>query len=228
MIRAAAGAHRVLLERAQRRRRLSRVEDRDAPPAAASTKRRVSVAMPDSRCRKLSAVRSAVSIAPPRRGLRRRRRPARTDRRRTATRRTHGGIELPERLGRHVKAGDHARRLREDDAARARSSTDRRFRRDVAPSEIFGQRPRTISRYSPDRAARTARSSCRRSLGPAMSARTSATSTAIVAGSYSNRPTPAALRTSTSTSSRPIATLALQRTSRAVDARLERPLLHPT
>ena len=33
-------------------------------PPAASTNRRVSVAMPDSRCRKLSAVRSAVSIAP--------------------------------------------------------------------------------------------------------------------------------------------------------------------
>ena len=52
----------VFLERSQRRRRLPRVEH-VMRPAAASTNWRVRVAMPDSRCRKLSAVRSPTSSA---------------------------------------------------------------------------------------------------------------------------------------------------------------------
>ena len=63
MIDAAAGAHGVLLERAQQRRRLARVEDDDA---ARRPRRRTGASAwrcRDSRCRKLSAVRSAVSSA---------------------------------------------------------------------------------------------------------------------------------------------------------------------
>ena len=45
MVHRAADPHRVFLERAQRRRRLSRVENRHRA-LAASTNRRVSVAMP--------------------------------------------------------------------------------------------------------------------------------------------------------------------------------------
>ena len=62
MIAAAAGAHRVLLERAQRRRRLAGIEHRDTAIGRVD-KRRVSVAIPERRWRKLSAVRSAVSIS---------------------------------------------------------------------------------------------------------------------------------------------------------------------
>ena len=97
-------------------------------PPAASTKRRVSVAMPDSRCSRFSAVRSArqhragraadlgddvaVDTADCRRAV--------------TTVNTHRGIELPERLGRDVEAGDDAVALGHDLAARAQLRVDRR------------------------------------------------------------------------------------------------------
>ena len=93
-------------------------------PPAASTNRRVSVAMPDSRCRKLSAVRSAVSSAP--RGPSTsaidvaRRRSGR--RRRADASNTHGRIELAERLARDVEAGDDAAALGEE-RRRARAAS---------------------------------------------------------------------------------------------------------
>ena len=52
-----------LLQRTQSRGRLARVENPVPVPSIAATQRAVSVATPDSRCRKLSAVRSAVRIA---------------------------------------------------------------------------------------------------------------------------------------------------------------------
>jgi hypothetical protein len=52
----------------------------------------------------------------------------------------HRGIELAERLRRHVESRDDARGLCQDDAARALFGTDGRLGRDVSPSEILGQR----------------------------------------------------------------------------------------
>ena len=63
MIGAAAAADGVLLERAESRRRLARVEDGDAAARPHRRTRAVSVAMPHRRWRKLSAVRSASSSA---------------------------------------------------------------------------------------------------------------------------------------------------------------------
>ena len=63
---AAAAAHRVLFQGAQARRRLAGVDDphRGRSRPRRSANRRARVAMPESRCRKLSAVRSAVSSEP--------------------------------------------------------------------------------------------------------------------------------------------------------------------
>ena len=62
VIRGAAGANRVLLQHAQRRRRLARVEHDDAAGGRVDEPACL-VAMPDSRWRKLSAVRSPMSSA---------------------------------------------------------------------------------------------------------------------------------------------------------------------
>ena len=105
-------------------------------PAAASTKRRARVAMPESRCRKLSAVRSAVSSAA--RGaddLGDLRRPAAhaSPSRVSAVTRTRG-VELPEGLERDVEAGEHAVGAFTRKTPRARDvGGDRRVGRDVAP-----------------------------------------------------------------------------------------------
>ena len=50
------------------------------------------------------------------------------------------GIELTKRLGGDVDAGEHAWRLREDDAAGAQRPRHGRLRRDVAPAEVLGER----------------------------------------------------------------------------------------
>ena len=110
------------------------------PPLAASTKRRVSVAMPDRRCRKLRAVRSAVSIsaAEPRTS-------ATTVPGSTAGAvlvddgDLHRRIELTKRFRGDVEPGEHARRLDDDLAAAAAGGVDRGLGRDVAPTEIFRQ-----------------------------------------------------------------------------------------
>jgi hypothetical protein len=62
MVRRPAGADRVLFEHSQRRGRLARVEDRDAPAGRVDEPARAR-GDPESRCRKLSAVRSATSRA---------------------------------------------------------------------------------------------------------------------------------------------------------------------
>ena len=110
-------------------------------PPLASTNRRVSVAIPERRCRKLSAVRSAVSI-----GAARPRSSATTSPgwQRSpscdAERNRAAGIELTKRLGGDVDPGEDAWRLREDDAPGAHVGSDGRIRRHVSPAEIFGER----------------------------------------------------------------------------------------
>ena len=73
---------------------------------------------------------------------------------------THAGIELAERLGGDVEAGDDAGALGEDDAAGAQRRRDGRLGRHVAPAEILGERaPHDLAIERRDRAARTAPSS---------------------------------------------------------------------
>ena len=88
VVAAAAGAHRRLLEHAPAGRGLARVDHaRAACRRPRRRTRRDSVATPDSRCRKLSAVRSAARTrrAPARRASRDARRAALDARRRPAT-----------------------------------------------------------------------------------------------------------------------------------------------
>ena len=111
-------------------------------PPAASTNRRARVAMPDSRCRKLSAVRSPTSSA--------RRRPddlgdrlAGTAALAVALRATAtctAGLELAERLERDVEAGEHAVGLDEEDAAGPHDRRHGRVGRDVAAADVFLER----------------------------------------------------------------------------------------
>ena len=75
---------------------------------------------PDRRCRKLSAVRSAVSIAAAAPRTSATTAPARSGPRRGTERELHAGIELAERLGGDVEARNHAAALGED-ARRARA-----------------------------------------------------------------------------------------------------------
>ena len=110
-------------------------------PPAASTNRRARVAMPESRCRKLSAVRSPISSA-------------RAEPRHlgdlvagaaavavAAWRAvdTHAGLELPERLERDVEAGEHAVGLGEEHAARPQR------RRARSPSVVMSPPPTSSS-----------------------------------------------------------------------------------
>ena len=137
-------------------------------PPAASTNRRVSVAMPDSRCRKLSAVRSAVSSA--------------------AADAAHFGDDVARRAALAVGACDCERRTAGSSCRNASTATsrparrsrdlarntprarcrriDRRLGRDVAPAEILGERAADdLAIERRDRAARTARVFMRRVSG---------------------------------------------------------------
>ena len=107
----------------------------------ASTNRRVIVAMPDSRCRKFSATRSPrqqrarrsrhlgddgaglnrLSLDGPRRDRRAR-------------------IDQPEDRGRHVRAGEHERRLREQDAAAVCRRRHGGLGRHVTRADVFFER----------------------------------------------------------------------------------------
>ena len=111
-------------------------------PAAASTKRAVSVAMPESRCRKFSATRSAVSSARARPVTSATVSPA--SQRAPSPQRTREdriGVELPEgRLG-DPDAGDDQRRLGDDDAARLHRRVHRGRAGDVAAADVLGEGP---------------------------------------------------------------------------------------
>ena len=207
MVRAAAGAHGVLLQRAQRRRRLARVEDVMRPPAA-STNRRVSVAIPERRCRKLSAVRSAVSIAAavPRSSATTSPGAQRSPSARCDCEPCSRRIELPERLGGDLEPGDHARATsRGSRRARAAAGGDRRLGRDIAPAEILGERAADdLAVERRDRAARTARVFMRRAPAAARALpSTTSTSKRLGAADSSRSISPAARRSrSTSTQQR--------------------------
>ena len=100
-------------------------------PPLASTKRRARVAMPDSRCRKLSAVRSPTSSARADCVDLRDDLAARGDGVAVASMRASmrdPGIELAERLERHLEAGQHTVRFDQEHAARLLRRRHRRHR----------------------------------------------------------------------------------------------------
>ena len=110
-------------------------------PPPASTNRRARVAIPESRCRKLSAVRSPTSSA-------------RADPRTTAISSpgrariavalvrldADAGLELAERLERDVEPGQHAVGLDEEHAARLLRGRHGRVGGDVAVADVFVER----------------------------------------------------------------------------------------
>ena len=110
-------------------------------PSTARTQRAVSVATPDRRCRKFSAVRSAASSA--------RASPVARSTAAGGSRQTpsgpsrsssHGGIERAERRLRGVEPEDDAGRLLRDRRDGARAGRDRRLARDVAVADVLGER----------------------------------------------------------------------------------------
>ena len=123
--------------------RVSRIVMR---PAGGSTNWRVRVAMPDKRCRKLSAVRSPASRRG--RGLHVGNVPRpRTHRRRDTAMYVDLAIELKEHFERDVEAREHARRLGQERAARApRLGTIASVVMSPAPRSSASAR-RTRSRY---------------------------------------------------------------------------------
>ncbi len=140
MVAAAARAHRILLERAQRRCRLARVEHDNptvgrvdiAPRQRGDTReplqeverRPFGSQHQRSRAFDLGGDRTslaAIAVAIPERDV-------------------HGGIELTERLRRHVEARQDARRLDHDRAVPADVGRHGGLRRDVAPPEVLRER----------------------------------------------------------------------------------------
>src|SRR4029079_10591785 len=139
MVAAAASAHRILLERAQRWRGLARVEDGDLPT------RRVDVATgPRGDSRK--------ALHEVERGTFRREHQCRGsadlggDGARLALITVailegdvDGGIELAEHFRRDVEPGENTGRLHYECPVAAYLCRYRRFGRDIAPPEIFGE-----------------------------------------------------------------------------------------
>ena len=118
-----------------------RVSSTVTVPPLASTKRRVSVAIPDSRWRKFKAVRSAVNSAVAKPAT-----VATPIARRAALAVAavaidrHVRIQLPKGFGRDIQASQHARGLDDDHAPGVDLGRHNRFGRHVAPPQIFGER----------------------------------------------------------------------------------------
>ncbi len=137
MIRGAAGADGILFEHAQRRRRLSRVEDRDASACRFDE-------LPRSRRDPRQPLQEIEGGA-----LRDKQRPRGTDdfgrflagSTARAVLLARGPlafrIDLTKYLGRDLDAGKHAVGLHEENTARARVGGDRRAGRHIARADVF-------------------------------------------------------------------------------------------